>query len=64
VKIKEKGGNEMSGLVTIELTRSIELARSVERARSYYDESECSNRTVLQRVSAMLNPWSARNDCI
>ena len=48
----------MSGLVTIE------LARSVERARSYYDESECSYRTVLQRVSAMLNPWSARNDCI
>jgi hypothetical protein len=54
----------MSGFVTIELTRSIELARSIERERSYYDESECSNRTVLQRVSAMLNPWSARNDCV
>ena len=54
----------MSGFVTIELTRSIELARSIEHARSFYDESVCSNRTVRRRVSAMLNPWSARNDCI
>ena len=54
----------MSGFVTIELTRSIELARSIERVRRYYDESDCSHRTRLQRVSAMLNPWSARNDCI
>jgi hypothetical protein len=54
----------MSGLVTIELTRSVELARSVERARSFYGESDCSNRTVLQRVSAMVNPWAARHDCV
>jgi hypothetical protein len=54
----------MTGFVTIELTRAVELARSVERQRIFYDESECSKRTVLQRVSAMVNPWSARNDCI
>jgi hypothetical protein len=54
----------MSGFVTIELTRSAELVRAVERQRSFYDESECSKRTVLQRLSAMVNPWSARNDCI
>jgi hypothetical protein len=54
----------MSGFVTIELTRSVELARSIEHARSFYDESNCSNRTMRRRVSAMLNPWSARNECI
>jgi hypothetical protein len=54
----------MTGFVTIELTRAVELARSIERQRSFYDESECSKRTVIQRVSAMVNPWAARNDCI
>ncbi len=54
----------MTGLVTIEMTRAVELARSVERQRSFYDESECSKRTALQRFSAVVNPWSARNDCI
>jgi hypothetical protein len=54
----------MSGFVTIELTRAVELQRSIERQRSYYDESECLKRTVMQRVSAMVNPWAARNDCI
>jgi hypothetical protein len=54
----------MSGFVTIELTRAVELQRSIERQRCYYDESECSKRTLLQRVSAMVNPWAARNDCI
>jgi hypothetical protein len=54
----------MSGFVTIELTRAVELQRSLERQRCYYDESECSKRTMLQRVSAVVNPWAARNDCI
>ena len=54
----------MTGFVTIELTRAVELARSIERQRSYYDESDCSKRSVMQRVSAMVNPWAARNDCI
>ena len=54
----------MSGFVTIELTRAAELVRSIERQRDYYDESECSKRTALQRVSAVVNPWSSRNSCI
>src|ERR1019366_3989293 len=54
----------MSGFVTIELTRAAELVRSIERQRSFYDESDCSKRSRLQWVSAMVNPWSARNDCI
>ena len=55
----------MTGFVTIELTRAVELARSVERQRGYYDESECSaKRPAMQRVSAVVNPWAARNDCI
>ena len=54
----------MTGFVTIELTRSAELVRSIERQRSFYDESVCSRRTVRRRVSSMVNPWSARNDCI
>ncbi|MFZ0918799.1 MAG: hypothetical protein WB807_07725 [Candidatus Dormiibacterota bacterium] len=54
----------MSGFVTIELTRAAELVHSIERQRNFYDESECPKRTVLQRVSAVVNPWSARNDCI
>lgn len=54
----------MSGFVTIGLTRAVELQRSIERQRCYYDEFECSKRTVLQRVSAVVNPWAARNDCI
>jgi len=53
----------MSGLVTIELTRSIELARSVERGRSVYFECGCAPRTVLQRVSARINPWADPHDC-
>jgi hypothetical protein len=54
----------MTGLVTIEMTWAVELARSIERQRSFYDESECSKRSVRRRVSAMVNPWSARNDCV
>ena len=54
----------MSGFITIELTRAAELVRAIERRRSFYDESPCSQRTVLQRVSAIVNPWSPRNDCI
>ena len=52
-----------SGLVTIELTRSVELARPFERKRSFYAECGCTNRTTLQRVSAMLSAWSDRHDC-
>ena len=37
----------MSGFVTIELTRAAELVHSIERQRNFYDESDCSKRTVL-----------------
>jgi len=54
----------MSGLVTIELTRSVELARSVERARSVHIDCGCAPRTMFRRVSAMINPWADPHGCI
>ena len=40
--------------------QNIELARSIERQRNFCAEHECSNRTVLHRVTTMLNAWSDR----
>ncbi len=39
-----------------------ELARSIERHRHVVAEHELSNRTMLQRVTAVLNAWSDRRD--
>jgi hypothetical protein len=42
--------------------QNIELARSIERRRVFCAEHECSNRTVLQRVTAVFNTRSDRRD--
>jgi hypothetical protein len=42
--------------------QNMELARSIERHRNDCIEHESSNRTMLQRVTAMLNAWSERRD--
>ncbi len=42
--------------------QNIELARSIERHRYDVTEHENSNRSVLQRVSTMLNAWAERRD--
>jgi hypothetical protein len=42
--------------------QNIELARSIERHRNDCNEHDGSNRTVLQRVSTMLNAWAERRD--
>jgi hypothetical protein len=52
----EKEVNAMTNL------QNIELARSIERRRVFCAEHECSNRTVLHRVTTMLNTLSDRRD--
>lgn len=42
--------------------QNMELARSIERHRNDCIEHESSNRTILQRVSTMLNAWAERRD--
>ena len=42
--------------------QNMELARSIERHRNDVVEHDSSSRTVLQRVTAMLNAWSDRRD--
>jgi hypothetical protein len=42
--------------------QNIELARSIERHRHDDSEHESSSRTVLQRVSTVLNAWVERRE--
>lgn len=42
--------------------QNIELARSIERRRVFCAEHECSNRTVLHRVTTVFHTLSDRRD--